>query len=201
MESSRRFRRAANALAGLDQTGHDRLLGEGDVSDDDRVVALAMLTGVAIAPPVARELFRGSYYEGASPDEVEAQLRATPSLDFSVVSFTDGRGVADYFADPSLYQEGEAQGGTQVMYVMEPGAQGILGHVFAQDMAAGSPGDEDDRDYVNSDDALTDWSTERPREVITGGSLELGEITRDGDRITVRVRQAKTHPPVNGGTE
>lgn len=199
-ENSRDIRRAANALAGLDQTGHDRLLGEGDTSDYDQAAALALLTGVASAPRLDRELYRGSYFEGADPDEVEAQLRDTGSLDFSVVSFTDGQGVADYFADPHLYEQGgarQSQGGTQVMYTVEPGAQGVLGHVFSKDMQAGDPGhdDEDEADYVDSEEAFTDWSQDRPREIVTGGNFEVGEITRDGNRITVRLRQTKTYPP------
>jgi hypothetical protein len=198
-EGSRNIRREANALAGLDQTGHDRLLGEGD-SSLYRVEALALLTAVASAPPVDRPLYRGSFYEGADPDEIEKQLRSTDSLDFSVVSFTDGQGVADYFADPALYEQGgarESQGGTQVMYEVDPGAQGVLGHIFTKDMRAGNPGEnEDDADYVNSDEALTDFTTDHPREIITGGNFEVGEIVRDGNRITVRLRQTKTHPPV-----
>lgn len=197
-EGSRRIRRAANELAGLDQTGHDRLLGEGDTDDYDRNAALGLLMGVATAPRLDRELYRGSFYAGADPDEVEAQLRGTDGLDFSVASFTDGRGVADYFGDPALYalnNPGEAPEGTQVTYIVEPGAQGVLGHVFARDMAAGTPGDDEDRDYVDTDEALTDWSREHPREIVTGGHFELGEITREGSRITVRLKQTKTYPP------
>lgn len=198
-ESSRRVRRAANELAGLDQTGHDLLLGEGTTNDYDRNAALGLLMGVATARPLDRELYRGSFYEGSDPDEIEAQLRSTDSLDFSVVSFTDGQGVADYFADPSLYEQGvrESTGGTQVMYVVEPGAQGVLGHVFSKDMRAGDPGheDEDEADYIDSDEALTDWTQERPREIVTGGNFQLGEITRDGSRITVRLKQTQTYPP------
>jgi hypothetical protein len=198
-EGSRRIRRAANELAGLDQTGHDLLLGEGKTSDYDRIAALGLLTGVATAPKLDRELYRGSYYQGADPDEVEAQLKGTDSLDFSVVSFTDGQGVADYFADPSMYQQGEATSGTQVMYVVEPGAQGVLGHVFSKDMRAGDPGDDEDEvEYIDSDEALTDWTQERPREIVTGGRFTVGEVVREGDRITVRLRQTKTHQPVKG---
>lgn len=199
-EGSRRIRRAANELAGLDQTEHDRLLGEGGTSDYDRNAALGLLMGVATAPKLDRPLYRGSYYAGADPDEVEAQLRSTSSLDFSVVSFTDGEGVADYFADPEFYQANHPGGpatGTQVAYVVEPGAQGVLGHVFSRDMKAGDPGheDEDEADYIDSDEALTDWTQERPREIVTGGSFEVGEITRAGDLITVQLRQTKTYQP------
>lgn len=196
-EDSRRIRRAANESAGLDQSGHDRLLGEGEVDEHDRVVGTAMLAAVAVSPPLDRPLYRGSFYAGADPDEVEKQLRGTDGLDFSVVSFTDGQGVADYFADPSLYEQGgarESSSGTQVMYVVDPGAQGILGHIFSKDMRAGDPG-QDDADYVNSDEALTDFTQERPREIVTGGHFSVGGITRDGNKITVRLKQTKVYKP------
>lgn len=199
-EGSRRIRRAANELAGLDQSGHDLLLGDEEPDDYDRAAALALLTGVGSAPRLDRELYRGSYYAGADPDEIESQLRSTDTLDFSVVSFTDGRGVADYFGGRGLYETNNPQGesgGTQVMYVVEPGAQGVLGHIFTKGMNADGPGheDEDDADYVNSDEALTDWTQDHPREIVTGGRFEIGEVVRDGDRITVRIRQTQTHPP------
>jgi 2'-5' RNA ligase len=198
-EGSRRIRRAANELAGLDQTGHDRLLGDAEPDDNDRNAALGLLMGVATAPRLDRELYRGSYYAGSDPDEVEAQLRSTDSLDFSVVSFTDGQGVADYFADPSLYEGNSGETGstgTQVMYVVEPGAQGVLGHVFSKGMQAGDPGDDpDESEYVESDEALTDWTQERPREIVTGGNFAVGDIVREGNRITVRLRQTRTYPP------
>lgn len=194
-ESARRIRRAANAAAGLDQTGHDMLLGEGETDDYDHVTAVSLLMGVATAPALDRELYRGSFYAGADPDELEAQLRESGSLDFSVASFTDGRDVADYFADPSLYPGDEAPSGVRVMYVVEPGAQGILGHAFAKSMRAGYPGDEDDRDYINSDEALTDLSTEHPREIVSGGRFDIGDITREGDLLTVRLRQTQVYPP------
>lgn len=195
-EGSRSIRRTANNLAGLDQTGHDRLLGEGS-TDDFTPQALAMLTGLAAAPRLDRPLYRGSYYEGASPDEVEAQLRSTDSLDFSVVSFTDGLNVADYFADPYLYQSGEAQGGARVRYELEPGAQGILGHIFPKGMKAGDPGldDQEDADYVDSDEAFTNFTQDHPREIVTGGNFAIGEITRDGDTIHVKLRQTKVYHP------
>lgn len=196
-EGSRDIRREANRLAGLDQTGHDRLLGEGP-SEGYRLEALTLLTAVATARPLDRELYRGSFYEGADPDEVEAQLRGTDALDFSVVSFTDGQGVADYFADPSLYEQDfrKSKGGTQVRYTVEPGAQGVLGHMFPKDTAAGTLGDdEDDLEYTDSDEAATDFSTDHPREIVTGGRFEIGEITRDGNVIQVRLRQTKTYPP------
>jgi 2'-5' RNA ligase len=198
-ESSRSIRRAANESAGLDQSGHDRLLGEGEVSEHDKVVGTAMLAAVAVSPPVDRPLYRGSFYAGADPDEVEAQLRSTDGLDFSVVSFTDGQGVADYFADPDLYQAnhpGGPQGGARVMYEVEPGAQGILGHVFSKDMKAGDPGQNpDEAEYINSDEALTDFTRERPREIVTGGHFQIGEITRDGDTVHVRLKQTKVYRP------
>lgn len=198
-EDSRRIRRAANASAGLDQTGHDRLLGEGPVDDHDHVVGTAMLAALAVSPPLDRPLYRGSFYGGANPDEVEAQLRGTDGLDFSVVSFTDGQGVADYFADPGFYRENHPDapsGGTQVMYEVEPGAQGILGHVFQKDMKAGDPGSNPDEiDYVESPEANTDFTRARPREVVTGGHFQVGEITRDGSTIHVKLKQTKVFHP------
>jgi 2'-5' RNA ligase len=199
-EGSRRIRTAANESAGLDQTGHDRLLAEaGELDDHDRVVGTSMLAALAVSPPLDRPLYRGSYYAGANPDEVEAQLRGSDGLDFSVASFTDGQGVADYFADPGFYQTNHPdgpQGGTQVMYEVEPGAQGILGHIFQKDMKAGDPGqDPDEIDYVESTEANTDWTQGHPREIVTGGHFEVGEIVRDGDRITVRLRQTKVFKP------
>jgi hypothetical protein len=198
-EGCRRIRLAANEAAGID-TDHDRLLNEtGALDDRDRVVGTAMLAALAVSPPLDRPLYRGSFYAGADPDEVEAQIRSQDGLDFSVASFTDGEGVADYFADPRLHavNGGEETEGTQVRYEVEPGAQGILGHVFPKGMKAGDPGhsDEDDADYVESDEALTDFTQGNPREVVTGGHFEIGEIVRDGNRITVRLKQTKVYHP------
>lgn len=192
-ESSREIRRAANQTLGLNTTDNDPLLGDGDQPHDDSIMtANAMLMGLATSNPVPQELFRGSYIEGASADDVEAALR-TESMDFSLVSFTNSQNVADYFADSSLYQQGEASTGVQVMFIAEPGAQGIVGRQFPSGMRAGDAGEQ-----TETEDDYRDLSLTRPREIVTGGRFAVTEVARDGDRITVRIRQEHTFNPVDG---
>ena len=196
-ESSREIRRAGNQALGLDTTGHDLLLGDGDTDDYTHVAAMTLLMGIATSPPVDRPLYRGSYIEGSNPGEVEKALRSGgDTMDFSAVSFTNDTGVADYFADPSMYQSGQAQpeGGTQVQFVVQPGAQGVVGRQFPPGMAAGTSGDPD----WDGEDHLTDFSISKPREIVTGGRFSIREITRDGNRLTVNLKQEHTFDPRNG---
>lgn len=190
-EDSRKIRRAANELAGLDTSGHDLLLGEGDTSDFDRVNASVMLMGLATSPPIDQPLYRGTFVEGGDADEIEASLRESDTLDFSLISFTNSQGVAD----PSMYQGGESRGGTQIMFTLAPGAQGILGHPFPEDMRAGDAGAETDYDEI-----ITNFSPTLPREVVTGGRLRVTEVTRDGNVIRVSITQEHTYNPVTGRT-
>jgi phage portal protein BeeE len=202
-EGSRRLRRAGNELVGLDQGDHDLLLGSGETNDYDRVTAFGMVLGLATSKPQAGELYRGSYYDGASADDIAGNFTEGGTLDFSLVSFTNSPGVAEYFGDPDLYEknfgEGTAGGGARLMFTVEPGAQGLLGHPFAEDMKAGDPGtnieeDEDEHDLVKDD------NPDRAREIVTGGRFEIKEVVVDGDTISVRLRQEFTYNPVTGRT-
>jgi len=201
-EGSRATRRAANELVGLDQGNHDLLVGEGESSQYTRAGAFGMLMSLATSKPYAGEMYRGSWYEGADPAELEAAFRDQGSMDFSLVSFTNSQGVADYFADPEFYgkDRGGSQGGTQVMFTLEPGAQGIMGRRFNSDMKAGDPGeelydlDEDDPEIIH------DMDPDHAREYVTGGRMKIKSVKRDGDTISVTLTQEFTYNPVTGRT-
>ncbi len=193
-DNSRRIRRAANARLGLAGGQQDPLLGQGPPIDDyDDAVAVAMLAGLATSRPVPQELYRGTYVEGGDPEALEAALR-TGTMDFGLVSFTNSQGVAEYFSDPSMYQQGPSQGGTQIMFVAEPGAQGIIGRQFSEGMSAGNPG----IDTYDPLEDLTDLSLSRGREIVTGGRFDVVDVIREDSFITVRLRQQYTYDPTTG---
>lgn len=202
-EAARSTRRAANDFVGLDQGKHDLLLGEGQSSDYDRAQAFGMLMGLATSKPYNNPLMRGSWYEGANPDEIESAFRDQGTMDFSLISFTNSQGVADYFADPGFYSQndgGGSQGGTQVMFTVEPGAQGIMGRRFNSDMKAGDPGEELNDLDDDDPDLLLDSDPDAAREYVTGGRFEIKEVTRKGDTISVTLAQQYTYNPVTGRT-
>lgn len=204
-EGSRRVRRAGNELVGLDQGQHDALVGTGESTDYDRAMAFGMLMGVATSKPLNSPLYRGSYYDGASPEDVAANFTEGGTLDFSLVSFTNSQGVADYFGDPALYEgnfgEGTASGGARIMFTVDPGAQGVLGHVFPDDMTAGDPGTPlEDADDYDEDELLKDGDPDRAREIITGGRFAIKSVKVEGDTISVQLEQKFTYNPVTGRT-
>lgn len=201
-ERSRDARRAANELVGLDQGTHDLLLGEGDTNDYTRAQAFGMLMALATSKPYNKPMVRGSWYEGADPDEIEAAFRGQGTMDFSLVSFSNSQGVADYFADPEFYgkDRGGSEGGTQVMFTVEPGAQGIMGRRFNSDMKAGDPGEEL-YDLDEDDPQITlDSDPDAAREYVTGGRFKIESVSRDGDTISVSLSQQFTYNPVTGRT-
>lgn len=201
-KASRETRRAANELVGLDQGKHDLLLGEGEVTDYDRTQAFGMLIGLATSKSHDKALVRGSWYEGADPGDIESAFRDQDTMDFSLVSFSNSQGVADYFADPEFYgrDRGGSEGGTQVMFTVDPGAQAIMGRRFNSDMKAGDSGEElndlDDEDP----ELLLDNDPDAAREYVTGGRFKIKKVTRDGDTISVTLAQQYTYNPVTGRT-
>lgn len=201
-DQSRRARRAANELLGLDQGQHDLLLGDGEVSQYDRAQAFGMTMALATSKPYGKPLVRGSWYEGADPAEIEKAFRDQGTMDFSLVSFSNSQGVADYFADPEFYgrDRGGSQGGTQVMFTVEPGAQAIMGRRFNSDMKAGDPGSE--LSDLDEDDPalLLDPDPDAAREYVTGGRFKIKGVTRKGDTISVTLAQQYTYNPVTGRT-
>lgn len=200
--ASRHTRRAANELVGLDQGKHDLLLGEGASSDYTRAQAFGMLMGLATSKPHNQALVRGSWYEGADPDEIESAFNDQATMDFSLVSFSNSQGVADYFADPEFYgrDRGGSEGGTQVMFTVEPGAQAIMGRRFNSDMKAGDPGEELNDLDEEDPELLLDKDPDAAREYVTGGRFKVKGVAREGDTISVTLTQEYTYNPVTGRT-
>jgi hypothetical protein len=200
---ARDVRRTANEFVGLDQGPHDLLLGEGRSDDYTRAQAFGMLMSLATSKPYNKPMMRGSWYAGANPDEIEAAFKAEDHMDFSLVSFTNSQGVADYFADPEFYAKNHPDGpgdGTQVMFTVEPGAQGIMGRRFNSDMKAGDPGEEL-YDLDEDDPEITlDSDPDAAREYVTGGRFKIESVKREGATITVSLKQQYTYNPVTGRT-
>lgn len=200
--TSQETRRAANDIVGIKAGEQDRLIGEGDPSDYARVTAFSMLMGVATAPQRDMPLVRGSLYEGADPDEIEAAFRSQPTMDFSLISVTNSPGVADYFASPALFENNHARPpgpGTTVRFEIEPGAQAVMGRVFANDTSGDGPGRElADLDDDEHEEMMTNTDPDHAREYVTGGRFSVTEVVRDGDSLTVRLKQENTFNPATG---
>lgn len=192
-EESRYVRMEAARLAGVEISELDPLSGESGQEDHATVSAVTLMMGLIDGTTMRDPLYRGTFLQGADPDEVE-QAFQTDYADMPLASFTNSEDTASWFMDPAQYQRWNPnadRSGVTVMYEVAPGAPGVIGYPLDYSPDAEEP----------EDDVIASRTLSIPREVVSGGRFRVAGYTRDGNAFRVQLVHERLYSPTGGFAE